>query len=482
MKGLSAKIQFTTARILIPSFVLLLVALSACRQEQYLTDPGNAFTFSHDTVSFDSIFAQKGSVTAWIRLRNNSNQPILIQSIRLKSNGLSGYQLNLDGEPGVRFDQVEIPPKDSLYLFATINGAFHPNFKTVMQTDSILFETDGPLKVLPLRTTVLSPMEWKGKTIESDTMLHADRPYLIVDSLVIAKDAVLTIRPGTTLYFHDKAYLKVEGRLIAQGTSSAKIRFRGDRFDFVIPDFPYDFYPGQWGYIRFTETSYLNQLNYVDIHGAQVGVLMDSSDLNTNKLEIRNAFIHNMIRSAIIGKHAAFQVYNSQITNSGDFAVDVQGGKFEFIHCTIANYQNLVTRMGGAFFLSNSNLIVNDLVRYLPVEGFLQNCIIAGNSFSEMVLNKQDESDWSLTFDHCLLPESDFEEMALLDSCIFEADPKFLKLGRFTEKYIFDFRIDESSKARDAGKIQTRIPLDVDILGVSRTFDGKPDIGAFEWH
>lgn len=482
MKGLLKRNECTTRHLLVPVFVLLLVVLSACKQEQFLTNPGNALSFSHDTVSFDTIFAQKGSVTAWIRLRNNSNQPILIQSIRLKSNGLNGYQLNLDGAPGLRFDRVEIPPKDSLYVFVTINGALHPNFETVIQTDSILFETDGPLKVLPLKTTVLSPLEWKAKTIESDTTLHADRPYLIVDSLVIAKDAVLTIQPGTTLYFHDKAYLKVDGRLLAQGTSSARIRFRGDRFDFVIPDFPYDFYPGQWGYIRFTGTSYLNQLNFVDIHGANVGVVMDSSDLNTNKLEIRNAFIHNMIRSAMISKHAAFQVYNAQITNSGEFAVDIQGGKFDFIHCTIANYQNLVTRTGGAFSLSNTNLINNDPTRYLPVEGLLQNCIVAGNSFSEMFLNKQDPSTWSLTFDHCLLPDGEFEEMAMLDSCIFEADPKFLKLGSFAEKYVFDFRIDSTSKARDAGKIQTKIPLDADITGVSRNLDGKPDIGAYEWH
>ena len=57
-----------------------------------------------------------------------------------------------------------------------------------------------------------------GVTITKDSILTANRPYLIYDSLVIAKGVSLNIEKGATFYMHDKASLIVHGSMNALGT------------------------------------------------------------------------------------------------------------------------------------------------------------------------------------------------------------------------------------------------------------------------
>jgi len=52
-----------------------------------------------------------------------------------------------------------------------------------------------------------------------------DGPFYVTGDLTVPSDSTLTIRPGTTVFFEDGASLVLEGRLIAEGTAEAPIRF-----------------------------------------------------------------------------------------------------------------------------------------------------------------------------------------------------------------------------------------------------------------
>ena len=49
-----------------------------------------------------------------------------------------------------------------------------------------------------------------------------------MDSLVVDEGATLRILAGTTVYFHDKAKIRVKGTLLMEGTQGNPVRLRAD--------------------------------------------------------------------------------------------------------------------------------------------------------------------------------------------------------------------------------------------------------------
>lgn len=68
-----------------------------------------------------------------------------------------------------------------------------------------------------------------GGIISADTTLTADKSYLVTSNLLVSTGVVLTIEPGTTIYFDCPSsgalYLRVDGILIARGTANNPILF-----------------------------------------------------------------------------------------------------------------------------------------------------------------------------------------------------------------------------------------------------------------
>ena len=94
------------------SFFLLLN--SSCRKEQF----GNGnLTFSTDTLTFDTVFVTLGSVTRAFKVFNTSNKAVKVEDIRLKHLVGTQFRINVDGISGDHVTDVEIPAKDSIYIF-----------------------------------------------------------------------------------------------------------------------------------------------------------------------------------------------------------------------------------------------------------------------------------------------------------------------------------------------------------------------------
>ncbi|MCK9310957.1 MAG: hypothetical protein M0P26_01635 [Bacteroidales bacterium] len=468
---------------IIPAFLLILLSTTffffSCSQDEgFASNPMDALQFSTDTLSFDTVFSTIGTTTAWLKIYNTGNRKIRISDINLKE-GTNGFRIKVDGLSDKSFVNVDIPAKDSLYLFVELTSSEQGSGQPLLVSDAILFQSNGRQKQIVLEAYSRDAIIWHGKTITSDTTLTSDKPFIIYDSLVVAKNVTLHISEGTTLHFHDAASVLVYGSIKASGSSSTPVTFCGDRLDDVFTGFPYDNYPGQWGYIYLAESSYWNVFDHVNIRGAYYGVVADSSSLDKTKLTLKNSIIHNMTSNCIFGYHCKILVTNSQLTNSGGSTVYLVGGTSDFIHCTIANYQHLVNRKGFAL----------DLVNFFeesPLKACFVNCIIYGPQTSELNLSylKEVQVVWDLLFKNCLVrtDQTIISTFATTTDCTFSKDPLFLKLGTEAENYQYDYRIDSLSAARDCADITFSNTYPDDINGVSRLADSKPDIGAYEYY
>lgn len=460
--------------------------LVGCVSNEIVTDPGNDLRFSADTLTFDTVFSTVGSTTAWLRIRNVGNKTIRIASISLQSGGTSGFHINLDGASETSYTNVDIPAKDSLFLFVEVNTNKQGSSSPVKMSDAVLFSTDGAQKQIVLEAWSWDAVIWKGKVLSADTTLTADIPFIIYDSLVVAENTTLTMQPGTKLFFHDGAFMKVCGTLSAIGTKEAVIQFRGDRLDYMFPDEPYDIYPGQWSWLELAPTSFNNRLEYVDIHGAYYGIIADSSSLSQPKLKMYNSVIHNMINTCLWSNTSSMDIGNCQLSNSGSYTVAMVGGNATFTHCTIVNYQHKVNREGPALIMVNylkPDLNDTSITRAYPMSATFQNCIVFGSQNYEIGLGKWENIAWSASFLNCLLRSFTIPMTeATVTNCKYSSDAKFLKLGYEADKYRFDFRLDSISPGRNIGSEAYLSTYPTDMNGVSRTIDGKPDVGAYEWY
>ena len=79
--------------------VLLLGVTVSCSDddEEFVDSPSAPIYFSQDTVRFDTIFTDVGSATKELIIYNPNNKGVRLSSVRLGSNGSSGFRVNLDG-------------------------------------------------------------------------------------------------------------------------------------------------------------------------------------------------------------------------------------------------------------------------------------------------------------------------------------------------------------------------------------------------
>jgi hypothetical protein len=465
--------------------VLSGLLFSGCSDDDYSTGKGG-LSFSQDTLSFDTIFSGVGSTTAWLKVRNTHNQPVTITNVKLKSGGETGFRINLDGENGKEFNNVVIPAHDSLFLFIAITAPTRNSDKPVFLEDAVLFETEYGSQQIVLEAWSWDAVIWRGKTISSDTILTSIKPYIIYDSLVVAKNATLTILDGVTFYMHDASRIVVRGVVKAKGSQFAPVTFRGDRLDYVIPDLPYDFYPAQWHFIELANTSFNNVFDYVHIRGGYYGLIADSSSIEETKFTMTNSVVHNSYYSCLWSFNNQFSVANSEFTNSGSYTVCVVGGKAVFTHCSIANYMsyniNFVTRDGPTLVLANYTVDSLKNEHPWPLSSAFRNCIVYGSAVEELGFgissNKNILSD--ISFVNCMLKtKTDLTGLAV--DCIYPQKPGFLKLGADSVKYVFDFRIDSVSPARGKASRTFSALYPYDMNGVSRNDADGPDIGAYEF-
>lgn len=474
--------------------IIAIVVMPACDglDENYSTNPTHRLSFSTDTLSFDTVFSTIGSTTKQFMIYNTNSDPLNIESIMLASGEATGFRINVDGRKGSRFNNVGILAKDSMYVLVEVTVDPNGGDQPLLIEDSVLFTVNG------IRQSVLLEAYGQdvnlmrgGIVIESDSTLRANRPYLVYDSVVVSSGARVNIEKGAIFYMHDKAKLVVEGSINALGTKDDPIVFRGDRLDYILSDLlPYDRTPGQWDGILFKSDSYDNILENVIVRNGISGLYFEPSSVERNKIRIVDSQITNMETDLLYALNCDITAINSEFSNACGNVITLVGGKYQFTHCTIANYMSLKKRefSNRIFPLESRTLYlineaeITDGVNPAIINARFDNCIIDGGFEDELSI-KDEGSGFKHMFNHCLI-KGKSRDGENFNGCEFiKRAPSYRMLGSKADKYTFDFRPDSASSVM-VGKADPEIvkSYPFDRYKVNRlTNEFGASIGAYEF-
>jgi len=391
------------------------------------------------------------------------------------------FRINVDGSKGNLFRDIEIRPKDSLYILVAVTVDPSGNNNPVMIEDSVIFETNGNTQKVQLVAWGQDMHLIKNQIIKSQTWT-ADKPYLVLGYIAVDSAATLTIEAGTKIYFHRSSFMFIAGKLIVNGTLQEPVVFQGDRLEQDFKDIP-----GQWGAIIMMEGSVGNKIDYAEIRNATVGLQIGSdSTYLTQDLVISNSKILNSSYYGIWAFDAKITAWNDVIADCGQWALGLlRGGDYNFTHCTVSNRGVLfANRTQPSLVLSNYILKSDSKGNSVLYPGNLinanfDNSIIYGNLDNEIGLAKSAQGGgFNYKFDHCLLKVNtdilNISDPVHFVSIISDKLPGFIKPD------IYNFQLDSLSAAKDAGLIDFANIYPVDFKANSRISDKAPDLGAYE--
>ena len=183
--------------------------VTSCFDDEFTTSPSHLLSFSTDSVKFDTVFTEQGAVTKTFKVYNNHDKSLIITSVILDDAENSGFFINVDGSKGPDIYNVEVPAKDSIYVFVEVTPKATNSNMPYLIKDSIVFVTNGVRQDVKLEAYGQDAVRKKGEIIVSDTEYTSEKPYIIYDSLVVESGATLTLSPGAKLFMHDKAKIVV---------------------------------------------------------------------------------------------------------------------------------------------------------------------------------------------------------------------------------------------------------------------------------
>ena len=490
--------------IFIPVAILLASFFYACDDgfENYSSNPNHLLSFSRDTIVFDTIISTINTPFQTFKVYNRNSKALLISAVSLENGNESGFKINVDGRAGDSFENIEIRGNDSLFVFVDARPPKMNSNEPEYLTDYIVFTTNGVRQKVLLEAAAQDAEIWRGLVIHSDTILSNEKPFVIFDSLLIKEGATLHLQEGTTFYMHSGSEIIVQGNLKAKGTLEKPIVIRGDRFGYMV-GISYDLIPGQWEGFRFESTSFDNELEYMRIRNGKNAMNFQLSDPERLKAKMKNVVMTNFKGTLINSVNCYIEAENCEFTNSQGALLNLIGGKYSFIHCTIANYYFSSSELGWG---SSSNQTValsnryfnnetNEVEFYPIIQADFYNTIIWGSQFrttSQFSLRESEESSIEYFLKNCLFPhlnasnddENDPNNIPRVVNCIINEDPKFrIIMSENPQKleFIYDFRLNSTSPARDRADVRAAEKVPYDINGISRFLDGKPDMGGYEW-
>lgn len=313
--------------------IFLSGVLTACIEDGFDTRPSAQPSFSVDELDMGVQFTENPSPTAMLMVYNRNSKQINLSSVRLRDGAL--FRINVDGQSGRDFADVEIRPNDSIYVFVECTLPPTPTAEPIEMSDWIDVVTNGVTRSVAVKALAQNVVRHRDETVSGSAVWSAEMPHVIFDTLRVAPGATLTLRAGTSLLFHDKAALKVEGTLIAEGAADAPVRMRGDRTGNVVADISYDVMSNQWHGVIFARGSVANRLSHTEIVNTTDGVLLDS----LVDLRLENCRIHNS-GSTLIAARGGSKILSlgSELSNAASALLIAEGGDFQFHRSTLANW------------------------------------------------------------------------------------------------------------------------------------------------
>lgn len=486
--------------LLIASSLTALLLNSSCKKDNF----GNeALTFSTDTLTFDTVFTSLGSTTRYFKVFNRTGKDIKIEDLRLMHLVGNQFRINVDGINGDVFSGVEIPAKDSIYVFVEVTVDPTSAATPFVIIDDVSFILNGEQKKVHLQAFGQNAHFHYGEEIKSGTTTWSnDLPHVIVSKdtipgIYVRCGATLNIMPGSKVFFAGSSALFVEGTVNALATNWAdSIVFQGARLEPYYND-----KPGQWFGLVFLRNStcapqgnfdhcIIDESQYAIYAGGSVEFTSVQQFQGTSlrpEVTVKNTIIKNTQYHAIQGFNAIIEVQNSIMYAAGDNLVKLWlGGDYAFRNCTLYNTgSKFVAHQKEVLLLNNAIVDGNNTAFPQDLKTVFENCVIHGSLQNEVAfanINGVNTTGFDNNFTECLI-KTKSDTLGLYSNTktnlLFNQDPRFKEpdKGRFVPSDstgYFSPLIDASNSG-----------LPTDIFGtarpVSKTGNATPyDIGAVE--
>ncbi|MBQ4216016.1 MAG: hypothetical protein II663_07070, partial [Bacteroidales bacterium] len=277
---------------------------TSCQKDFYATSDGDRLSLSDDSVRFDTLFTQKGSITQCVKIINNCKGIIKINRIYLAKQKSSEFYFNVNGFQGPLVENIDIDAGDSVFVFVQTKLGTQNVDTILFHEDLLKIEYNSVCDSIILCAWGQDVINFKGEALNTTTFT-AGKPYVIYDSLIVNKGETLTIEAGARLYFHYNTNLFVRGTLKIQGTSDSPVNISSDRLEQT-----YQLLPGQWGSIVFEPSSSNNEISYTKIINGTNGLVFHGQSGNDIACEVANSQISNMSGYGIFAQNAAIECYN----------------------------------------------------------------------------------------------------------------------------------------------------------------------------
>lgn len=455
----------------------------SCRKDNYITDTTAKLSFSTDTILFDTVFTTIGTVTEQLLVYNPHNKKIKIDNIRLAGATNGQYRINVDGDPTNNTSNIIIGPKDSLYIFIQVTiDPLNINTPLVVK-DSIIFETNGNIQDVDLVAYGQDAHYYYPNTnirglpplylLNHDETWINDKPYVVFGYFAVDSSYLLKIEKGCRIHFYQSAGLWISpfATLKVNGTKEDPVTFQGFRFEHV-----YENTSGQWDRIWINEnySNVDNEINYAIIKNAYIGLQAEVLQVKTtNSLKVKNTIIKNCSGWGFLSR--AYDTYfeNSVIVNAEKNVVALaNGGKHNFINCTIANYvsPSKGQRKDATLYMNNAGLDLN---------AYFANTIVYGDITDEVAVESVPNIGFNYLFENCLLKTSATTSSASnYLNCFTNQDPLFKDKTKLA-----NFNIKQSSAAIDKGSYAlSKSGITVPTVDIENTIRiANPDLGAYEY-
>jgi hypothetical protein len=485
-------------------FIIGAISFWSCSKRNFI---GNNATvnFSTDTLTFDTVFTTVGSVTKQVLIHNENSKWLKVDNISLAKGATSQFRLNIDGKPGNSASNLEIAPFDSAYIFVAVTVDPSVADLPFIIEDDIIAQYGNQSTKLHLMAYGQNAIFVNDSVMQGNLIWTKTKPYVVVNSCLIDSSATLTIEAGTKIYMHNNSKFFVKGTLKAIGTKTDSIVWQGDRLD---RDYFGGDASGEWCGLHFLSKSLNNELSHCTIKNggspwkiyneqtrqfefAAPGLIYLEPHNQSSiapKLTMNNCYVGMSISYGVLAYASSLRATNCLFYTCGanNFAA-VQGGKYNFTHCTFANY---------GYYLSNGLAIVKhdnesillmtnalrdgdgNIVDATDLDAKYINCIVYGTQKEgeEVLIDKTNAAGHNINFEHCILAASD--TLDTLSQCTLDVFTKSLINGdpSFNEPTKLNYDIKAGSNAKGSGKA---IGIAFDIEEFSRNLS-NPSIGCYE--
>ncbi len=496
--------------ILFCGLALLLALTTGCDPDRdFLTGEAVNLRFEVDTVSFDTVFTQRGSATQLFTVYNDATDPIMIDRVAVAGRTGVHFTFNIDGTEGPEVRDVVIWGKDSIFVFveAEVDPTASENISPFIAEDELIFEMGNFQESVVLEAYGQNALYLTGQnrsavlqlSCANDTFrLPTALPIVVYGALVI-DSCVVQALAGTRIYFHgglqrnkevfagsgifDAGFIYTQpgGSLQLLGDAQNPVVLSTDRLEE-----PYRESQGAYRGLIFGPLSKSNRIEHAEIYNAIIGVTADS----LTEVTIDNSIIAYTSRPSLAMRESNVTVRNSLFHSAADNSIYVtKGGRLTLEHTTLASYTG---SDNAALFLLNDIPQCDDNCDPTPLTVRVRNSILTGFDDNELVLGDvtggSDPSFFDVRIENSVV-RTDAEFLNPRDSRVRGYPDFYTTICRDCYNLQFDdplfvsvrqdsFQLDSLSVARDLGVFLPELPTD--LAGHPRDTD-TPDAGAFEY-